>query len=421
MDVFLVGLSHKTAPIELRERLAFKEEAVPSALSLLRSEFGFEEALIVSTCNRVEILGAGAKRPDGLPELREFLCRFHEVEAPQLNGHVYTFAREDLVRHLFRVASSLDSMVVGEAQILGQLKQAFVLSENVGSAGYFLRRLLPHAFFVAKRVRNETSIGKSAVSVSSVAVELANKIFGQLDGKTVLLLGAGKMSELAARSLLKSGASKIRVVNRTRARAEQVAAEFEGEVGDFEHLEDEMVRSDIILVSTGADRYVVTRELVDQAVRRRRYDPIFLIDISVPRNVDPRVNEIETAFSYDIDDLQSVVESNMEDRQQEAELAEQIIQQEVHNFALSLQHRQIGPLVRSFRHRLEEICLDELGRERDSLSEADYKRMERTMLRAAHRIAHPLLVQIKNANRNPDLRTTPADVIAEAFELEDDE
>ena len=421
MDVFLVGLSHKTAPIELRERLAFREDSIPSALSRLQAEFGFGEAMIVSTCNRVEVLCAGTKGSDGLPELREFLCRFHAVDSTRLNGHLYSLAREDLVRHVFRVAASLDSMVVGEAQILGQLKQAFIQSENVGTAGYFLRRLLPHAFFVAKRVRNETSIGRSAVSVSSVAVELATKIFGQLKGKTILLLGAGKMSELAARSLLKSGASKIRVVNRTRERAEDVAAQFGGEVGDFDKLEDELVHADIVIVSTGADRYVITRELIDHAIRRRRYDPIFLVDISVPRNVDPKVNEIETAFSYDIDDLQSVVESNLGDRQQEAEIAEQIIQQEVHNFAHSLLHRRIGPLASSFRRKLEEICLEELGKERDSLSQADYTRMERTMLRAAHRIAHPLLLQIKSASRNPDLRTGPAEVIADAFELEDEE
>ncbi|MFZ0428675.1 MAG: glutamyl-tRNA reductase [Acidobacteriota bacterium] len=421
MDLILVGLNHKTAPIEVREKVAFREDAIPLALETLLKEFGFDEAMIVSTCNRVELLASAAT--NGAPaegRLREFLCRYHTLNSAALDEHLYAYSNDELVRHIFRVASSLDSMVLGEAQILGQLKQAYTYAESSGAVGQRLRRLIPHAFFVAKRVRHETKIGHSAVSISSVAVELAIKIFGELAGKTVLLLGAGKMSELAARSLLASGASKIRVANRTPGRAEALASEFGGEKTDLSQLEDELVRSDIVIVSTGAQEYVVRKDHVDRAIHRRKYNPLFLIDIAVPRNIDPAVNTVETAFCYDIDDLQAVVDANLEERQGEAELAESIVLEEVRNFALGDHHRNVGAVVGSFRQTLEQICLDELSKIRDSFQESEYEKLEQMMLRTAHRIAHPFMVEIKKGDQ-PAARAEAAALIKKVFRLKDSE
>ncbi len=421
MDLVLVGLNHKTAPIEVREKVAFREESIPLALETLLREFDCDEAMIVSTCNRVELLVSG--RDNGAPlegRLQEFLCRYHTLESSLLNGYLYTYSNEDLVRHVFRVASSLDSMILGEAQILGQLKQAYNCAEGSGAVGERLRRLIPHAFFVAKRVRHETKIGRSAVSVSSVAVELAIKIFGELKGKTVLLIGAGKMSELAARSLLASGASKIRVANRTPERARSIAAAFDGELADFSRLEDELVSSDIVIVSTGSNEFVIHKEDVSRAIHRRKYNPLFLIDISVPRNIEPAVNEVETAFCYDIDDLQAVVDANLEERQNEAELAESIIHDEVRNFALGDHHRNVGAVVSSFRQTLEAICLEELSKIRDSLPEAEYQKLEQMMLRTAHRIAHPFMIEIKKGGQAA-AGAEAAALIKRVFRLKDPE
>jgi len=421
MDLLLVGLSHKTAPIDIRERLAIREDTVPQVLRELSRSLGFREAMILSTCNRVEVMAGPTLGDDSLTQLNDYLSRHHGLAPESLRSHLYSFTREDLVNHVFHVAASLDSMVVGEAQILGQLKSAFSHSQEAGLAGVWLQRLMPHAFFVAKRVRSETHIGESSVSISSVAVELAVKIFGDLGGRSVLLLGTGKMGELAIRSLIAAGVGQIQVANRTREKAEVVAARFKGTAVPFERLEDALVASDIVLVSTGADQYLLTRSLVEKAVRRRRYDPVFIVDISVPRNVDPAVNSIETAFVYDIDDLQSVVDSHLQERNQEAEIAEQIVREEVRNFVQMMDRRNVGPLIHSLRRKLEKICLDELGREKENFTREDYQRIEKLMLRAAHRIAHPLMLQMKEGGKHPEHPSDPVHVISNAFQLDGEE
>ncbi|GAB4250462.1 MAG: glutamyl-tRNA reductase [Acidobacteriota bacterium] len=417
MEAVLVGLNHKTAPIDVRERVGFPAAALPRALERLREDVGAEEGLILSTCNRVEVLGVLADPANPAERLQGFLARFHDLSPTSLNGHLYKLQGDDLIRHFFRVAASLDSMVVGEAQILGQLKEAFQQSEQAGMAGSFLRRLMHHALFAAKRVRNETFVGRSSVSVSSVAVELAVKIFGELRGRTVLLLGAGKMAELAARGLLKAGAQRLRVVNRTRQRAEQLAAKFGAEVGDLLHLEQELASADVVICSTGASGYVIDPPMMERVVRKRRFDPMFLIDIAVPRNIDPAVNEIETAFLYDIDDLQSVVESNLEERRQEAALAEQIIEEELRNFRLCARTQELGPIIGGLRRRLEELCLEELQRESARFSPEERAVLERMFRRAAHRVAHPLIVKMKESCRDPLPNVDPLEFLAEAFRL----
>lgn len=375
--------------------------------------------MIISTCNRVEILADDSKNGASSDQLTAFLSDYHGVDRSRFDSHLYCYRKDDLVRHVFRVASSLDSMVPGEAQILGQIKQAYSAAQDAGTIGKRLSRLIPHAFYVAKRVRRETQVGSSSVSVSSVAVELARKIFGELDGQEILLLGAGKMSELAARSFLKAGASKIRVANRTHQKAIEVASKFGGDVAKFDELEESMTQSDIIIVSTGADKHILDKHQVETVIHRRKFSPVFIIDISVPRNVSPAVNEIENAFLYDIDDLQSVVSTHLQERSQEAELGEDIIGYEVTNFARICEGVTVGPLVKSFRQKLENICLEELGKDEKVFTVEDREKIERLLLRAAHRIAHPLMREMKKGDENPNRQFHNLEMIKKAFDLKD--
>ncbi len=421
INFVLVGLNHKTTPVEIRERLAFSEERVIAALHVLKEKFGLLEAMILSTCNRVEVLAHSRNsNPDPIDLTKRFLYEYHALEPPLLEPHFYTFHREDAVRHLFRVASSLDSMVVGEAQILGQLKHAYSLSCEAGSSGKHLNALLHRSFSVAKRVRTETRICNSAVSISYVAVELARKIFGQLDGKSILLVGAGEMAELAARNLMKAGVANVAVANRTAERAADLAEKFGGRPVPFAELAREMLYTDIVVVSTGADSYVLDKPMMQRVIRDRKYSPLFVIDISVPRNVDPAVNSIENVFLYDIDDLKSVVEANLQERQKEAEFAEGIIQEEVQKFRRRASFHDSGALIAQLRGRVEEMCLEELQRYRNTLGEAEYKLLEKILEQTAHKIAHPLIMQIKRPPENAICRRGNIEMIKKAFRLDEE-
>ncbi len=416
-NLVLLGVSHHTAPIEVRERLAFPEEHLDGALERLRGEARVREGIILSTCNRVELLAGGAPG-GGVNTLMEFLCRYHSLSEADLDGYLYTHRSGEAVRHVFRVASSLDSMVVGEPQILAQLKEAYRKAARAGSLGRSLKSLLPRAFFVAKRVRTETGIARSPVSISSVAVELASKIFGDLDGKTILMVGAGKMGELAARNLISSGANEVFVTNRTLEKAQGVADRFRGVTVPFDQLDDYLVKADIVLVSTGAGSYVLDRERMLAVVRRRRYRPVFVIDISVPRNVEPAVNELENVFLYDVDDLQSVISANLDGRRREAEIAEQIISQEVENYVRRLSVNNTGPVIAGLRRRMEEICLEELERGGSALDEKEYELVQRIVKRSAHRLAHPLILRLKDGNCSESRHRHHLELIREAFELD---
>src|ERR671914_1211705 len=295
MSIVLVGLNHKTAPVEVRERLAFSDEACAESLQALVDGEVITEGLIVSTCNRVEVL-ANAGRAGGeraAAQVGEFLSRTRDVPADIFDRHLYVHAEEAAVRHVFRVASSLDSMVVGEPQVLGQVRRAYSIAVTAGTAGRVIHRLVHHALRVAKRVRTETGIAASAVSISYTAVELGRKIFGSLEGSTVLLVGAGEMAELAAEHLRSAGASRVMVTNRTFETAARLAARFGGEAVGFEALHEHLAEADIVICSTASDEYVITPKDARAAVAARRNRPAFFIDISVPRNVDPAVGGID--------------------------------------------------------------------------------------------------------------------------------
>ncbi|HEY6333676.1 MAG TPA: glutamyl-tRNA reductase [Blastocatellia bacterium] len=405
MNVVLVGLNHKTAPIEVRERIAFGEGHLPDALSSLVDHESLDEALIVSTCNRVELLASAPTDPDrGLHQMTAFLCDFHKLQAAAINEHLYRHSGPNAVRHIFRVASSLDSMVVGEPQILGQVKEAYQHAIKAGTIGRVLSQLMNRTLSVAKRVRNETAVSQSAVTVSSVAVELGLKIFGDLSNKSVLLVGAGEMAELAAASLIGAGASHLTVVNRTVERAEAIAAKFGGESIDFDRLYQGLADADVLICSTLAPDYVLTLDGVTRALKTRKKGPIVLIDISVPRNVDPAIASLPNCFVFDVDDLQSVVSSNLKERQKEAAAAELIIDAEVEHFLGHLRSLDIGPSILELKQVLYDIAHAELKRNRKHLgsltSEQEAAIKDILLPALVNKLSHPIILHMRTASKN---------------------
>jgi glutamyl-tRNA reductase len=420
MKLLLTGLSHHTAPVEVRERLAIPESVLAEALGLLRQIAGADEAMILSTCNRVEI-AVTSENGDATEAVRRFLASRNNAEPGSLDAYLYELSDRDAIRHIFRVAASLDSMVIGEPQILGQMKAAYAAAHELGTLHGILDDVLTRAFGVAKRVRNETEIGRSAVSVSYAAVELARQIFGSLKGKTVLIAGAGKMSELAARHLHRSGCDRILVTNRTRKRAEEMAALFDGEVIDYEAWKPRLAEMDIVLTSSGAQDYILHKDEVKRAVDKRRNRPMFVIDIAVPRNVEPSVNELENVFLYDIDDLGKAVEENRKTRQREAEDAEQIIDGEIDRLLSRWKAREVAPTLVKLQQQLDEMARVEMERVKSKLGELTPQQEEalaaytRGLL---HKVAHGPLTEIRRAAALPDGEETIA-LIRRMFRVEE--
>jgi glutamyl-tRNA reductase len=402
MSIFLVGLNHKTAPVEVRERLAFSDEACAASLRALVDGEVVREGLIVSTCNRVEILAASARQNgEGTVErLSHFLSNARSIPVELFSGHLYTHADEAAVRHIFRVASSLDSMVVGEPQVLGQVRHAYSLAVEAGTAGRVLHKLVHHALRVAKRVRTETGIAASAVSVSFTAVELGRKIFGSLKGATVLLVGAGEMAELAAQHLAAAGAARVLVTNRTYETAQKLAVKFGGKAVEFGALEEHLAQADVVICSTGAHEYLITPEMAERARAVRRNRPAFFIDISVPRNVDPAVAKLANLFVFDVDDLEAVVASNIREREREAERAELIVESEVMQFQQALRALDIGPTVGALKDKLRRIAHEEFERQRNRLGELTPEQeqaIEAMLMSTVNKISHPVIHRMRRS------------------------
>src|SRR6266699_3120346 len=364
MNFQLIGINHKTAPVEVRERLAITEPRLPEALKRLAEHPGVDEGLILCTCNRVELW---AQTRNGGADLRAFLRNYFLLDPADYEPHLYEYREQDAIRHVFRVAASLDSMVLGEPQILGQVKEAYATARAVGAVRAQLDQLLTRAFAVAKRVRTETAVGSSSVSIASVAVELAKKIFGSLNGKSVYLVGAGKMSELAARHLLAHGAASIFVANRTYDRAIRLAHKFHGQAIEFSRLYDACERADIVITSTGSPHFIFRPEHGEKLMALRRNRPMFFIDIAVPRDVDPEMNKLDGVFVYDIDDLQGAVTSHVAGRKKEAAQAESIINVEVERFQARLQTLHVVPTIVSLQDYVETIRQAEIDRVRGRL------------------------------------------------------
>jgi glutamyl-tRNA reductase len=418
--IAICGLSHRTAPVEVREKMALPAPSIPTALTELNLQEGVKESLILSTCNRVELALALDDSASLNDALSQFLEKQSSLKLSTVDQYLYKLEGRDAVRHLFRVASSLDSMVVGEPQILGQLKDAYSLAKEMGTVSSHLDQLVTRAFHVAKRVRSETEIGESAVSVSYAAVELAREIFGNLAGSKVMLIGAGKMSELAARHLRNQGAKQIYVTNRTYDRAVDLARLFEGWIVDFATFRQTLPSVDIIITSTGAREPILTREDMKLVMKARRNKPVFIVDIAVPRNVEPSVNEIDNVFLYDIDDLQKVVDRNLRGREEAAEHAARIIEEEVQWLESRIREREVSPVIVSLQGKLEEVRAGELERYRTKLgamSASQEEALEAITRGIINKIAHGAISELRRqgAQGNP---TMSIEMIRRIFRLE---
>jgi glutamyl-tRNA reductase len=406
MSLVLIGVNHKTAPLEVRERIAISRDDLPEATRALAAVPGVAECMIVSTCNRVEILAAvESSSLDSSPDLTTFLQRHFNLAPALLVPHLYVHRDREAVAHLFRMAASLDSMVVGEPQILGQVKEAFATARASGTVGGELEHLLQCTFAAAKKVRSETEIGSNSVSIASVAVELARKIFGSLQGRTVFLVGAGKMSELAARHLVQQGAGAILVTNRTLERARKMAEGFSGQVIPFEQLHEAASQADIVISSTGAPHPIFCREHGQVFLQRRRNRPMFFIDIAVPRDVDPLMGKLEGIFVYDIDDLQAIAAAHLSERSREAADAEALISAEVERFHQRQLTVNAAPAIVALQQQAEEIRQTELKRVQarlGSLSAEQIAAVEALTRGLVNKFLHPPMQALKQAAREND-------------------
>ncbi len=359
-DIILIGINHKTAPVELRECIAFSEDESASALQTLSRKPHIKELLLFSTCNRVEVLVVTENKREAIDSTKDYIAEVNKIPRQAFEDSLYIHEGDEAVRHVFRVASSLDSMVVGEPQILGQVKDAYRLATEAKVSGVILNRLLHRTFFVAKRIRTETGIGGHAVSISYAAVELGRKIFGSLESKNVLLVGAGEMAELAVEHLIRNKVGDIYVANRTFENGVELARRFNGQALRFEEIADCLKVVDIIISSTGSPDFVITRDQVKGVIRIRRNRPIFFIDIAVPRDIDPQVNRLSNSYVYDIDDLQGVIDENIEDRQKEAIKGERIVDEAVIQFRDWSASLEVVPTIVALRNKLESIAETEI-------------------------------------------------------------
>jgi glutamyl-tRNA reductase len=421
-EIVLIGVNHRTAPVEIRERISFPEEDLNRYLKELKSLPSLTEGLILSTCNRVEICAAASDPEQGVEDIKGFFSRQHHVPLPEFEDALYALQGEESVKHIFRVASSLDSMVVGEPQILGQIKDAYRMAHAAQSTGALLNRLFHKAFSVAKRVRTETNIGNQAVSVSFVAVELAKRIFAHLEGREVLIVGAGEMCELAAQHLIRAGVKGILVTNRTWERALELAERFHGEAIPFSGLLNALVRADIVISSTGSPDFVVRKEEVSGILKKRKNNPLFFIDIAVPRDIDPQVHTIDNVYLYDIDDLQEVAESNIKDRRREASRAEAIVASEVEKFCRWYQSLEAVPTIVLLQEKMEALRKKELGKTLSALphfSEEERRAMEAFSEAIVKKIIHGPIAFLKETSNDSEAERY-VDVVKKLFKLSEE-
>ncbi|MGH9788066.1 MAG: glutamyl-tRNA reductase [Candidatus Acidiferrales bacterium] len=419
MELSVVGLSHHTAPVEVRERLLFPEGELVHALEALRRRDGVAEAVLFSTCNRTEAVLRLEGEAEAVPLVAEFLADARRVPQGEFDRFLYHHTQRDAIRHIFRVASSLDSMVVGEPQVLGQVKAAYASARAAGTLGGVLDEVLTHSFSVAKKVRTETGIAASAVSVGHAAVELARKIFGSLEGRTVFLIGAGKMSELAAKHLRRSGAQAILVTNRTYGRAQELAGQLGGQAIRFDDLLAYAGQADIVISSTGAPHFIIRKQHGEQFMAERRNRPMFFIDIAVPRDVDPELNKLDNVFVYDIDDLQQVVNANLRERQREAVRAEEIVEREVERMLARLKRLELTPTILALQEKFHGLRKEELARAGlQNLTPAQRAEVEEMTRSLVNKLLHMPLTQLKRLPQEPD-GLKMIEFIRKTFQLKD--
>ncbi len=389
--------------MEIREKLSINCEDNDQPLIEIMSVPQIRESLFLSTCNRVEVLAGVSDIHAAVENLKSVIFSLGNLSPNQLEQCLYIYHSDDAVRHLFRVASSLDSMVMGEPQILGQVKDAYRRCVKNNSSGVILNKLLHHAFRVAKRVRTETGISNNAVSVSFAAVNLAKKILGDLRGKTILLIGAGEMSELAAKHLMSNGVSKIIVANRTYGQAVKLADDFHGTPINFDLIEEKLNEVDIVISSTGAPGYIIGKAIISSALRRRKNRLMFLIDIAVPRDIDPEVNTIDNVYLYNIDNLQEIVDENISIRMREADKAETIIDEEVLKFSGWLKTLEAVPTIVSLREKVDEITENELQKSASwmkNLGEEEKENIKILISSVTNKMIHDPITGLKEESQN---------------------
>ena len=420
--IILLGLNHNTAPVELRECIAFSHEDTEHALEELHERTMFKEILLLSTCNRVELLFVTGNRDQCVIEAKRFIAEHNRIPLDDVEPALYIYEGADAIRHVFRVASSLDSMMIGEPQILGQMKSAYRTATQKKTSGVILNRLLHRAFFVAKRVRTETGIGDHAVSISYAAIELGRKIFGTLEGKEVLLVGAGEMVELAVENLIRHHAGAIWVANRTFERGLELATRFGGQALRLEEIPDSLQHVDIIISSTGATDLVITREHVRNMMRRRKNRPLFFIDIAVPRDIDPEINRLTNCYVYDIDDLKEIIDENIENRNREALKGERIVEEATIRFGQWYDSLAVVPTIVALRRKMEDIVEEQIEKTLGSLkhfSETDREAFDRMKQALINKMLHDPTMFLKRNGCIRD-RSMYLDVTRRLFNLDND-
>ena len=418
-EIILLGLNHESAPVELRECIAFSEDESANALESLQKEPVISEVLLFSTCNRVEVLLVTDNTEQAVATAKEYISESNKIPVSEFENALYIHVGDAAVRHVFRVAASLDSMIVGEPQILGQIKDAYHTATEKKTSGVILNRLLHRTFFVAKRIRTETGIGDHAVSISYAAIELGRKIFGNLTGKKVLLIGAGEMAELAVAHLVRHQAGQILVANRTFERAVELAEHFNGSAIKFEELISSLEDVDIIISSTGSPDFILKRQQLKGMMRKRRNRPLFFIDIAVPRDIDPEINRLTNTYVYDIDNLKGIIEENIEDRQREAMKGERIVDEAVLKFRQWFESLDVVPTIKALRSKLESIADSELKKTLQSraLSDKDSEAVRRMTRALVNKIMHdPTDVLKRNGCQNG--RSAYLDIARKLFKLD---
>lgn len=421
-EILLLGLNHKTASVDVRECIAFTADETDRALTLLRQNPVIGESVLFSTCNRIELLMAVDDRDAAAAIAKQFISEFKNIPLSRFESSLYQYAGDEAVRHTFQVAASLDSMVVGEPQILGQMKEAYRKATLEKTSGVILNKLLHRTFFVAKRVRTETGIGDHAVSISYAAIELGKKIFGDLSGKRVMLIGAGEMAELAVEHLIRNRVDQIIVANRTFERGVELAGRFSGKAIKFEEIADCINQVDIVISSTGATDYVLRKNQIKEAMKNRRNRSLFFIDIAVPRNIDPEINRIGNAYVYDIDDLKGLVDENIEDRNREALKAQRMIDEAVIGFRKWVDTLEVVPTIVSLRGKVEAMARQELDKTLGTLShlsESDKRAIERMTGALVNKILHDPTDFLKKDGCHGG-KSLSLDLTRKLFNLEED-
>ena len=405
VNLILVGVNHKTTPVEIREKLAFTKGKIEESVDHLFNFPDIIEHTILSTCNRVEIYARANCQDSAIKSIKQFICDFHGLSLLELEDHFYSYRNKEAVEHLFRVSSSLDSMILGEAQILGQVKEAYSLARDLRSTGLVLNQLFEKAFSIAKKVREETGIAERSVSISSAAVELAQKIFDDLENHTVMLVGTGEMAELAAKHLISYGVKTVYVTSRTYERAANLARTLNGSALDFEAFKNELHRADIVITSTSAPNFIIKKEIVEKAIHERKNKPIFFIDIAVPRDIEPDVNDLENVYLYDIDDLHVVVSANIKEREKEAENAMNFISQEVTKFNNWVGALDAVPTIVEIRKKAENIRKQEIEKtlkKISHLSENDKQILRQMSSSMVNKILHKPTIKLKQKTQSED-------------------